>query len=93
MIFNQIYNLIKEYEKKVGEKPYVILVQPHTYYELELYVEEAKLKNIEEIEKIFSIPIEMSRFIIQPAIAINKKDYEKYRSYYIYEMPEEKESI
>jgi hypothetical protein len=88
-IFNFIYLLIQDYEKIVGEKPYMMLVSPTTYDELIKYLEEttawrylSKLKNPnEKINYIFGVPIEISCYIIQDAICINEDYYKKYCIY------------
>lgn len=85
-LFNIIHDMIEQYEKATDEKPYVILVSPKTYINIREELEQsnalgylAKLEDDKaKINYIFGVPFEISRYIIQEAIAMNKKDYDKY---------------
>lgn len=90
-IFNTIYNIIEAYKEKTLEDPYVILIQPKVYLKLREYLETSNhwrylskiKKDIDKVSYIFGVPVEISNYIIQPAIAINKRCYNEY-CYYKY---------
>ena len=88
-IFNKIHEMINEYEKYVGEKPYVMLINPKTYIELRKYLENTNawryLSKIDDdkgkTRYIFGIRVEISHYLIQNAICMNERDYKKYCEY------------
>ena len=88
-IFNIIHEMIIQYEKVTDEEPYIILVSPKTYINLRDYLENtnawkylAKIDDDKDkINYVFGVPIEISNYIIQEVICMNKKDYEKYCEY------------
>ena len=76
-VCNIIYNMIEKYEEATDEKPYVILIQPETCITL---IKEHKT-DFSKLNYLFGVPIEISKYIIQPAIAMNETDYKKYCEY------------
>lgn len=88
--FNSIYNMIEEYEEATKEMPYVILIQPETYDNLIneqretsawRYLEKHYKEDIFKLKYLFGVPVEISKLIIQPAIAMNEEYYKKYCEY------------
>ena len=99
-IFNSMHLMLEGYEEKVGEKPYIMLINPKCYLDLRTYLEKTSdwryLSKIEndngKINYIFGIPVEISNYIIQEAICMNERDYHKYCEYkYIKDLSEKEE--
>lgn len=89
-VFNIIYNMIEKYEEATDEKPYVILIQPETCITLIKeqektnawrYLEKKHKTDFSKLNYLFGVPIEISKYIIQPAIAMNENYYKKYCEY------------
>lgn len=82
-IFNKIYDLIVEYEQKVGRNPFIIILNHKTYDELikelsNITNGKYQIKHDNGINYIFGIPFELSNYLIHDAICMDEIDYRKY---------------
>ena len=85
-VFNIIYEMICSYKEYVFEEPYVILVSPKCYDYLISYTNDIKWlskfqNNKSKINYLFGVPVEISTYINQEAICMNKEEYKKYCDY------------
>lgn len=81
-VFNIIHEMICSYKEFTHEEPYIILVSPKCYdYLIKIQISTKQLtdtKSIKKIKTVFGVPIEISNYINQEAICMNKNDYKEY---------------
>ena len=87
-MFSRLYDMIIQYKKYNGEKPYVMLVTSKTYFNIRNELKDNAFKYLTNLETdndkinyIFGIPIEISNYILPEAICMNERDYRKYCEY------------